>query len=128
MTRDTSASSPDAPAETVSAVTLAEQVGKALGDMVRDIEVSYGGPTPAPLIPPSFAAEVKKLSAQAVVSMQTLVDSGAMDIDTARSFGWTPPPVHTPRLTRWRWAIRSWWYDHRPHLHFGPCDYDEEDW
>lgn len=37
-------------------------------------------------------------------------------------------PLPASPLSRWqriRQAIRGWWYNHRPHLTFGPCDCDE---
>lgn len=59
-------------------------------------------------------------------SVEVLLDAGAITEERAREMGWTPPPP-TPRLRALRWALRSWWWDHRPRVHFGPCDIGE-DW
>ncbi len=36
-----------------------------------------------------------------------------------------PPLPPLPHRTRLHWWLREWWSDHRPVLHFGPCDHDD---
>jgi len=67
---------------------------------------------------------VHKIGAYVPVSVELLLDAGAITEEEAREMGWTPPPP-LPRLRRLRWALSSWWWDHKPRVHFGPCEVDE---
>lgn len=67
--------------------------------------------------------EVRKISATVPFSIELLLDAGAITEDQAREMGWEPPPP-VPWRRRARWALQSWWWDHRPHLHLGPCEDD----
>jgi hypothetical protein len=47
--------------------------------------------------------------------------------EASRSLLWWNlfPPTPMTRWQRLRSRARWWWYDHRPRLHFGPCDTGE---
>lgn len=64
---------------------------------------------------------VRKYAATMPVSCCVLTDS------TGVNHCEHPPP---PPISRWRslrWNLRNWWDAHRPHIHLGPCD-TEDDW
>jgi hypothetical protein len=64
---------------------------------------------------------VQKIGYVVPFSDDVLLHNGAITEDEARSMGWTPPPP-TPRLRRLRRALSAWWWEHRPHVHLGPCE------
>lgn len=69
---------------------------------------------------------VHKIGATIPVSFETLIDCGEMTEEEAREMGWEPtvrPSVS--RRRRLRWAMESWWYEHKPHVHLGPCNHDD---
>ena len=65
-----------------------------------------------------------KLGRRVPVSTEAALMFGLVTEEQAREAGWTPPPP-IPRLRRWRWAVRSWWWDHKPHIHLGPCNHGD---
>jgi hypothetical protein len=67
---------------------------------------------------------VRKIGWTTYVSTEQLWFNGAITDEQAREMGYEPPAPPT-RWTRWKWAARSWWWDHRPTLHLGPCDHGD---
>jgi hypothetical protein len=59
------------------------------------------------------------------LSIEQAFDYQLISEAEAREMGWTPPPP-VPRLRRWKWALQSWWWDHKPHAHLGPCDHRDD--
>lgn len=69
-------------------------------------------------------ASARKIGYTIPVSIEVLLAEGAITEEQARARGWTPqPPV--PWLRRKRWALGYWWYEHKPHVHLGPCDHGD---
>lgn len=72
----------------------------------------------------SDGIRVTKHGARLPVSVELLLEPGEITEEQARSMGWTAPP-RPPRCKRWRWALSSWWFAHRPHIHLGPCNHED---
>jgi hypothetical protein len=67
---------------------------------------------------------VRKISCIMPVSIHALIDAGAITEEQARERGWTPPP-RPSRRTLLRWRLETWWYEHKPHAHLGPCNHED---
>ena len=65
----------------------------------------------------------RKISAIVPISCCLLSDSTGENHCTHEPYVSPPIPWHR----RLRWSISSWWFDHRPRVHFGPCE-QGEDW
>ena len=69
---------------------------------------------------------VKKWATRTIISTEMALHLGLITEEQARAGGWTPPePVHVSWLRRMRWALSSWWYEHWPRVHFGPCNHED---
>ena len=75
--------------------------------------------------------QVKKVAYQVQISREMALDYGLIeptDEDRAR---WAKAQAEHERWRRSfrgrRAWLRSWWAEHRPTLHFGPCEVDYDD-
>ena len=71
---------------------------------------------------PKFEFEVRKVGYTVPVSCCVMTDH------TGVNYCKHPPYPPVSRWRRAKYALRSWWWQHRPRLHFGPCDDGEDDW
>ncbi len=79
------------------------EFSRRLQEMFREGAIRLGDDDP--LVPAAPSLTVHKVSAYVPVSLQQLVDAGAMSEAEARAQGWTPPPpIPWHRRARWRWA------------------------
>jgi hypothetical protein len=69
---------------------------------------------------------VRKIATRTTMSTEQALMYGLITEEQAREMGWTPPPP-VSRYRRLRWALAWWWSEHRPHVHLGPCDHQEDE-
>lgn len=87
--------------------SFGEELHRRMLELLMDGN-TYLGDDPPPVAVPTLT--VHKASAYLPVSLQQMVDAGAMSEAEARAQGWTPPPpIPWRRRARWRWAA---WREH----------------
>lgn len=69
---------------------------------------------------------IRKIGMQQFISTEALWMHGAITREEAIAMGYTPPPPPTKRQLR-KWARQQWWYDHKPHIHLGPCPREDDE-
>jgi hypothetical protein len=101
----------------------ADEMRAALAKMHEGMESWL--PEPAPEHPADQPRiTIHKIAHTMNIATATLYREGVISREEAEALGYEPP--RPPSCwTRWKWARQSWWYDHKPHMHLGPCDHGD---